>query len=137
MLSEAELIRRVRVHAGCENDEEAVAAISATLRVLGQRLETVDVLDIELPERFRGLLSELPKETSFDLPDLYHRVAEHEETPDGFATEHAQVVLHVLGEVVDADGRLQLLAQLPATWTGLFSGPASSELPGGGNKALS
>lgn len=102
----------------------AVRALRATLLVLGECFlddEAFALAEI-LPAELARVIDNVEHDGDRGTADLYHRVGEHARTSAAHATEHAQIVLAVLGEVIDQDRRTRLARALPEQAAGVLLG---------------
>ena len=116
-----EFLAKVRQRAGIDSDEEAVAAIRATLNVLADRLHGGQPTDIlsELPPEVLTLLSsqEMRDGAAFGLDGFVERVSEQEGTSTAIAGQHIRGVLATVREVISRKELHDTLAQLPPEFT--------------------
>jgi len=114
-MSYEEWVEAVQRRTGLGTPELAGRVIEVTLEVLRQRLvdDEAAALAGELPERIGQILRGGAYEGDFGVEELYRRVKAREGVPLGFAAEHAQAALQVLGEHIDGELRLRLQRHLP------------------------
>jgi uncharacterized protein (DUF2267 family) len=113
--TKAELVERIMAESGIGDARDAERALRATLTTLGERLTESEAraLARELPESLARSLGEEAYDTDFDAAELYERVRRREGATPGFAREHAQVVLRVLGSALGDELRGRLARVLP------------------------
>ncbi|HLV64706.1 MAG TPA: DUF2267 domain-containing protein [Polyangiaceae bacterium] len=115
MLSENELVGRLRELAPFRNEEEARGALRATLAVLGEQLHEDErrLIAEELPRELGGLVVRQHRKPAPSVEAFARRVAEREDIAPGRAIEHAEIACSVLGDVLARPTRERLLEEIP------------------------
>ena len=100
---------------GLVDPPTAVRALRATLVVLGECFVDDEALALAemLPEELARIVDNVEHDGVRGWSDLYGRVGKYARTSAAHATEHAQIVLAVLGEVVDHERRTRFARALP------------------------
>jgi uncharacterized protein (DUF2267 family) len=97
--------------------DEAEAALTATLSVLGERLTGREATDLaaQLPEELADAVSTHGRGERFGAEEFYRRVAAREETDiiPAVARGHVRTVVDVVLGAVSPGERDDVLAQLP------------------------
>jgi uncharacterized protein (DUF2267 family) len=119
-MQEHEFVAAVKESLGLPDNESAERAVTATLTVLGQRLEGGESKDLaaQLPGRLADALPHEGGGERFDVDTFYQRIAEQE--GDGVtvaqARQHARAIAKGL-ETALSDGEWQnFTSQLPADY---------------------
>jgi len=121
-----------RVRAGGFDDEAAARkAACATLAVLGSRLteDEASSLASQLPSELARIVDEEGYDTDFDAAELYERVRRRTGAPPGLAREQTDVVLRVLGAILDERELARLARVLPEPIVRGLRGPEASYVP--------
>lgn len=113
----------VKRRTGFSRRDLAERAIDATLRVLGERLETrhSHAIAEQLPPPLARSLQRWPFDGEFGLDEFYERISSREGVSSKLAAHHAKVVCQVLREAVNDDGIEHLTADLPEPFAHLFA----------------
>lgn len=109
---------------GLSDTRLAVRALRATLVVLGECFvddEAFALAEI-LPEELARVVDNVEHDGDRGTADLYDRVGEHARTSAAHAAAHAEIVLAVLGEVIDQERRARLARALPEQAAGVLLG---------------
>jgi uncharacterized protein (DUF2267 family) len=116
-MNRGELIHEVQRRGDFVSVDDAEAACTATLSVLGERLAGGEAKDLaaQLPRELADVVQTRGPGERFDLQEFYRRVAEREERDvnPAVAREHARVVMGVVLSAVSSGERDDVLAQLP------------------------
>jgi uncharacterized protein (DUF2267 family) len=127
----SEFMGQVHHRARVDSMDKAVAAVRATLTVLGQRLAggEPDDLAAELPNEIGRYLREAaPRGQRFGFQEFMERVSQEEGVDLPEAVHHARVVIEVLQEAVSAGEIEDVRAQLPAEFDPLFDSGSEGTL---------
>jgi uncharacterized protein (DUF2267 family) len=118
-----EFVNKVQERAHLKYEREALIAISATLKTLGERLTEEEGLHLaaQLPADIGRFLTVVDMNKSFDLETFYLHVSERESIGQPMSREHAQAVLSVVEETVSPGELRDVLAQLPDEYLSLFT----------------
>lgn len=124
------VITRCRELAPFVDDDATSRACTATVRALGEvlTLDEREQLARSFPAELGRALPTARSTAQFEESHFYWRVAIAEGVALPIATEHAQVVCRVLGELMPADERARLVRHLPAIGR-LLEPPAPSSAP--------
>jgi uncharacterized protein (DUF2267 family) len=122
-----EFVDLVQKRARLNDWNEAVAAIEATLKTLGERLTEKEAADLaaQLPPAIGRFLTVVDMNKDFDLQAFYKHVSQRLSIVQSVAMEHAQAVMSVVAESVPPGELRDLLSQLPNEFSTLF--PLSSD----------
>ena len=115
-----EIVReRIRV----SDAREAVKAIEATLKTLGERITEKEAahLAAQLPPEIGRFLTVVDTNKDFDLQTFYENVSRRESIGQPQSREHAQAVLSVVADIVSPGELRDVLAQLPQEYIDLFT----------------
>lgn len=125
-----DIITRCRELAPFADDDATSRACAATVRALGEvlTLDEREQLARSFPADVRRALPPGHPTAPFDENHFYWRVAIAEGVPLPIATEHAQVVCRVLGELMPNEERARLVRHLPEIGR-LFEPPLPSPVP--------
>lgn len=124
-----DFVKRVRDKAKLSSDEEAVAAVRATLSVLAERITGGQAQDLAvyLPNEIRKYLAGAPREAkALDKEEFLDRIARIEQTDRDTAMKHAAAVLTTLTDTVPREEIQDTLDQLPSGVRHLVGAPAQS-----------
>jgi uncharacterized protein (DUF2267 family) len=127
----SEFMGQVHHRARVDSMDKAVAAVRATLTVLGQRLAggEPDDLAAELPNEIGRYLKEAePRGQRFGFQEFMERVSQEEGVDLPEAVHHARVVIEVLQEAVSVGEIEDVRAQLPAEFDPLFESGSEGTL---------
>jgi uncharacterized protein (DUF2267 family) len=99
---------------GLADEATARAALRATLSVLGERLveDEAKALAEVMPAELAGVIEE-GYDSDFSADELFERVRRREHTGPSRAREDAEIVLAVIGELLDGDRRQRIARGLP------------------------
>lgn len=108
-------VEMVQDRIGVEDAREAVKAIEATLKTLGERIPEVDAARLArmLPAEIGRFLTVVDTNKDFDLQTFYENVSRRELKDEQESREHAQAVLSVVAETLSPDELREVLSQLP------------------------
>ena len=128
-----DFVAHVQSRAALASADEAVRAIGATLRTLGERLLAEDAhrLAEELPPELGRYLEEVASGQEFDTDGFFARVSEREGVDISEATDHARVVLEVLRRAVPPGVIDRVQTRLRGQYGPLFLGVGKGHTPGG------
>jgi uncharacterized protein (DUF2267 family) len=114
-------VDEVRQRAGV-TEEEAAAAVAATLETLGERLDHTErsLLAAQLPNRLKGMLQGKHRTDRYSLAEFYNRVRARAEVGYPEAIHRSRVVAAVLLEAVSEGEMNDVLSQLPKEYEELF-----------------
>jgi uncharacterized protein (DUF2267 family) len=119
-MNRGQIVHELQRRGDFSSAEDAEAAVTATLSVLGERLAGGETKDLaaQLPPEFAEALPISGPGERFDLAEFYRRVAAREErdTDSNTAREHARAVMRVVLDAVSAGERSDVVAQLPADY---------------------
>jgi uncharacterized protein (DUF2267 family) len=127
----SEFLGQVHHRARVDSMDKAVAAVRATLTVLGQRLAggEPDDLAAELPNEIGRYLKEAaPRGQRFGFQEFMERVSQEEGVDLPKAVHHARAVISVLQEAVSAGEIEDVRAQLPDEFDPLFESGSEGTL---------
>ncbi len=118
-----DFVGRVQQRARVKNWNEALAAIEATLKTLGERLTSTEAADLaaQLPPAIGRFLTVVDTNKDFDLEEFYEHVSRRESIGQPISREHARAVMSVLEEAVNPGELQDVLAQLPDEYETLFT----------------
>lgn len=118
-----QFVERVQQRIRSEDARDAVRAIEATLKTLGERITEVEAahLAAQLPPEIGRFLTVVDTNKDFDLSTFYENVSRRESIGQTESREHAQAVLSVVAEIVAPDELRDVLARLPEEYTDLFT----------------
>ncbi|MGE5620547.1 MAG: DUF2267 domain-containing protein [Sphingomonadaceae bacterium] len=125
-----QFVAAVRQGAFVDSDEEAEAAIRATLETLSDVLpwEEANALAGQLPEEMASYVRESAAGESLSLDDFLNRIAYREGVDVTVADIHAQVVLQEVKAAVSPGTIGKILGRLPEGYHRLFQ-PAGRRVP--------
>lgn len=126
-----EFVGNVQNRGRMASSGEAVTAIRATLKTLGQRLHggAAENLAAQLPKEVGVYLDSVSDEDEvFSVDEFFDRVAEVSETNKPQAVYHARAVLSVLQDAVSQGEIDKMMDQLPEEWDPLFEAGAEGNL---------
>jgi uncharacterized protein (DUF2267 family) len=116
-VNRGQFIHEIQRRGGFETAEEAEAALTATLSVLGERLTGTEATDLaaQLPDELADAVSTHGTGERFDAEEFYRRVAAREEAEiiPAVARGHVRTVVDVVLGAVSPGERGDVLAQLP------------------------
>jgi uncharacterized protein (DUF2267 family) len=120
-----EVIKRAGI-----TEQEAVAAISATLETLGERIDHTErsLLAAQLPKPLKGMLLGKHRTDRYPLGEFYNRVRARADVGYPEAIHRSRVVASVLHEAISEGELKDILAQLPKEYEELFGREPSSPL---------
>lgn len=118
-----EFVDLVLRRAGLNDWNEALNAIEATLKTLGERLSAAEAADLaaQLPPAIGRFLTVVDTNKDFGLETFYKHVSQRASIGQPIAMEHARAVMSVVAESVSAGELRDVLAQLPDEYTPLFT----------------
>jgi uncharacterized protein (DUF2267 family) len=118
-----EFVEKVQNRAQVDNWDEALTAIEATLKTLGERLTDPEAADLaeQLPSAIGRFLTVVDTNKDFNLEEFYEHVARRESIGQPISREHARAVISVLEETVSPGELRDVLAQLPEEYDTLFT----------------
>jgi uncharacterized protein (DUF2267 family) len=102
--------------AGIPERHLAERVVRATVAVLGERLtvEEAGALRPTLPGELGRILERSEYDSDFAAADFYERVRRRARITPGIARESVDVVLHAIGDTLEADASRRLARALPA-----------------------
>ena len=108
-------VEMVQDRIGAEDARDAVKAIEATLKTLGERITEAEAAHLArmLPAEIGRFLTVVDTNKDFDLQTFYENVSRRELKDEQESREHAQAVLSVVAETVLPGELREVLAQLP------------------------
>ncbi len=117
-----DFISRVQQRARVKNWNEALAAIEATLKTLGERLTSTEAADLaaQLPPTIGRFLTVVDTNKDFNLEEFYEHVSQRESIDQPISREHARAVMSVVEEAVGPGELQDVLTQLPDEYETLF-----------------
>lgn len=118
-----EFVDIVQDRAQLSTEREALIAIEATLKTLGERLMDIEAAQLaaQLPPEIGRFLTVVDTNKTFDLETFYENVSQRALIDQPMAREHARVVLSVVEETVSPGELRDVLAQLPEDYLTLFT----------------
>jgi uncharacterized protein (DUF2267 family) len=118
-----EFVEKVQQRARVENWDEALNAIEATLKTLGERLTEAEAAELaaQLPSAIGRFLTVVDTNKEFGLEEFYEHVSRREAIGQPNSRDHARAVISVLEETVSPGELRDMLAQLPEEYETLFS----------------
>jgi uncharacterized protein (DUF2267 family) len=110
-----ETLLAVMARRGLPDAAAAARALRATLHVLGECFVDDEALALAevLPEELARIVDNVEYDGARGTADLYDRVGVYAHTSAPRATEHAQIVLAALGELIDHERRSRFARALP------------------------
>jgi uncharacterized protein (DUF2267 family) len=132
VIREEELTRTVKARAGLQTAAEARRALGSAIGALRCALDEQDAREMaaQLPRRLARILDRKPDTVVRNVEGLYAEALRRERVGVGFAREHVQVVIQVLGSCVDPELVGKLERRLPRDIAALFQRrPAESPPP--------
>lgn len=125
-----EIVGKVQHQAHLASEGEAVRALQATLKTLGERLygEEGEHLAAQLPNELGTFLTQDNGNQTYTLDEFLARVAEREGVDLPEAVHHARVVISVISEAVTTGEIEDVRAQLPETYQPLFEAGSEGEM---------
>lgn len=116
-------VNMVKERAHITNTRDALVAIEATLKTLGERLTEAEAahLAAQLPPEIGRFLTVVDTNKSFDLETFYEHIAQRESIGQPMSRRHARVVLSIVEETVSPGELRDVLAQLPEEYMDLFT----------------
>ena len=116
-----EFVEKVGLRAGI-SEEEAVAAISATMETLGERLDHTErsLLAAQLPQQLKSLLQGKHRTDRYPLDEFFNRVRARAGVGYPDAIHRSRVVASVLQEAVSEGELRDILSRLPKEYEELF-----------------
>ncbi len=117
-----QFVKDVQEQAGCQEKDEALKAIQATLQTLGERLfdGEAEELAAQLPRELQQYLKEPENRSNFQVEEFLQRVGRREGTTPQIAEKHAKGVIAVLCRAVSQGEIEDVLSQLPESYWKLF-----------------
>jgi uncharacterized protein (DUF2267 family) len=118
-----EFIEKVQKQARLTSWDDALNAIEATLKTLGERLTETQAADLaaQLPSAIGRFLTVVDTNQDFGLEEFYEHVSRRESIGQPRSRDHARAVLSVLEETVSPGELSDVLAQLPSEYEALFT----------------
>ena len=118
-----EFVQIVQERARIESWDEALTAIEATLKTLGERLTETEAAELaaQLPSAIGRFLTVVDTNKDFGLEEFYEHVSLRELIGQPISREHARAVISVLEETVSPGELREMLAQLPQEYDSLFT----------------
>lgn len=118
-----EFVDLVQQRARLNDWSEALAAIEASLKTLGERLTEAEAADLaaQLPPAIGRFLTVVDMNKDFDLETFYEHVSQRESIEQPMAVEHAHAVMSVVAECVSPGELRDVLAQLPEEYNNLLT----------------
>lgn len=118
-----EFVELVQKRARLATRREALIAIEATLKTLGERLTDPEAAQLaaQLPVEIGRFLTVVDTNKAFDLEKFYENVSLRESIGQPMARDHARAVLSVVEETVSPGELRDVLAQLPDEYLTLFT----------------
>jgi uncharacterized protein (DUF2267 family) len=115
-------LRNVRELGRIDSDDRAMAATTATLSVLGERLAGGEPRHVgaQLPPELADAIDTRGPGERFDIEELFLRVAAREGGDIVSGQRHAEAVLTTLGQAITPGERDDMAAQLPPGWRDLL-----------------
>lgn len=117
-----QFVKNVQEEAGCQEKQDALKAIRATLQTLAERLfeGEAEQLAAQLPRELQQFLKEPENRSKFEVDEFVQRVGRREGADPKQAEEHAKAVIDVLCRAVSRGEIEDVLAQLPKGYRRLF-----------------
>ena len=118
-------VEYVKQRANLPSQQQAWAAIRATLQTLAERLPSCGAshaaaqLPADIAIYFRDLTPHAVDKMT--LPEFFSRIAEREHVPPHIAERHAEAVIGVLAEALSPGELLDVCAQLPIAYRKLLA----------------
>jgi uncharacterized protein (DUF2267 family) len=118
-----EFINLVLERARLNSRDEAINAIEATLKTLGERLTDREAADLaaQLPPAIGRFLTVVDTNKDFGLDEFFEHVSRRESIGQPISREHARAVISVLEEAVSPGELQDVLAELPEEYETLFT----------------
>ncbi len=118
-----EFVDLVQERARVNSWREALNAIEATLKTLGERLTDAEAADLaaQLPSAIGRYLTVVDTNKDFGLEEFYEHVSRRESIGQPISREHARAVMSVIEEAVSPGELRDVLAQLPDEYETLFT----------------
>jgi uncharacterized protein (DUF2267 family) len=118
-----EFIDLVQDRAHLNSWGEALKAIEATLKTLGERLTDEEAAHLaeQLPPAIGRFLTVVDTNKDFNLDIFYEQVSRRESIGQPISREHARAVISVLEEAVSPNELQDVLNQLPGEYMTLFT----------------
>ncbi len=118
-----EFVDLVQERARVDSWRDALIAIEATLKTLGERLTDEEAADLaaQLPSAIGRYLTVVDTNKDFGLEEFYEHVSRRESLGQPISREHARAVMSVLEEAVSPGELRDVLAQLPDEYETLFT----------------
>lgn len=122
-----EFLQEVMDRARLKTEREALIAVEATLKTLGERLTEIEAVHLadQLPPEIGRFLTVVDTNKDFDLKTFYEHVSRRESIKQPSSRDHAQAVLSVVEEIVTPGELQNVLAHLPAEYRTLFTSGSS------------
>lgn len=110
-----QLLASIQAWAGLTDEAQTRAVTTAVTRTLSEMIAPSAIPDVitQLPRELADELRRPATAARFAQDEFFERVASDEGTHEGFAREHAPVVVHAIVDSLDGTGRQQLTAALP------------------------
>lgn len=118
-----EFIDLVQERAMVDTEREALIAIEATLKTLGERLTDIEAahLAVQLPPEIGRFLTVVDTNKNFDLETFFENVSQRELLGQPMSRDHARAVLSVVEEIVSPGELRDVLSVLPDDYLSLFT----------------
>jgi uncharacterized protein (DUF2267 family) len=117
-----EFVKSVQEKAHCQDKQQAVQAIRATLQTLSERLlpDEADRLAAQLPRELQPIIKEPVNRGQFKLDEFIQRVARRERCEPRQAELDARAVIEVVRQVLTSTEVEELVSELPKEFWPLF-----------------
>ncbi len=118
-----EFVETVQERAHLDSWDEALNAIEATLKTLGERLTDTEAAELaaQLPSAIGRFLTVVDTNKDFGLEEFYEHVSRRESIGQPISRDHARSVISVLEETVSPGELRDVLVQLPEEYDTLFT----------------
>lgn len=130
-ITETNFLETVQDRADLDSSEAARDAVTATLRILGERLSEGEAIDVALylPDAFEDALlaSDDKSATNYSFDEFVQRVSQREGVKKENAAVHAQAVCSTLAETASEREISAAKKQLPDPFGMLFEPPNPGE----------
>lgn len=118
-----EFINTVMDRANLGTEDEALRAIEATLKTLGERITDDEAyhLAAQLPPEVGRFLTVVDNQKDFDLETFYEHVSQRMSIGQPMARENARAVISVVEDTVTPGELQDVFSQLPDEYLTLFT----------------
>lgn len=123
-----QFVKEVQEKASCQDKQQAVKAIQATLQTLSERLfqGEAEQLAAQLPRELQACMKEPENRSKFHFEEFIQRVGRREGIDRRQAEQHARAVIEVLCQAVSSGEMEDVISQLPDDFSPLFGRPSKT-----------